>query len=254
MPIEGMRNHEQDLNFAERVLAGQTDAASELRTRYHSKLRAILCARGANMTEAEDLLGDLWSDCLGATQRSNKLRTYRGQSALESWLATVATNALYDLKRRQEFRGELPGRGTTISPADRFDLVPGTVASRPDTSLVDLLRRTVAQGFSSCDPEALLMLKLVHIYEVTQRELGRMWDWHESKVSRTLDGARAEIKNHVLQEIQRTDPWLKLTWEDFFDLCRCSPGLLSSDAPRQDMQDVKVHQSTKRADRKDQSG
>ena len=38
-------------------------AAAELRSRYHGKLVGVLRARGANQTEAEDLVADLWTDC-----------------------------------------------------------------------------------------------------------------------------------------------------------------------------------------------
>ena len=60
--------HEQDLNFVQRVLSINDDAAAELRARYHGRIVAVLCARGANPTEAEDLVADLWSDCFAAEE------------------------------------------------------------------------------------------------------------------------------------------------------------------------------------------
>ena len=63
MPIEATSRHEQDLAFVQRVLTVDPAAASELRSRYQGKLVGVLRSRGANQTEAEDLVADLWTDC-----------------------------------------------------------------------------------------------------------------------------------------------------------------------------------------------
>src|SRR5213596_2510723 len=63
MPVETASRYEQDLGFVQRVLVGEASAASELRSRYHGKLVGVLRARGANHTEADDLMADLWTDC-----------------------------------------------------------------------------------------------------------------------------------------------------------------------------------------------
>src|SRR5215471_15252044 len=43
---------------------GEPMALAELRARCHQPLLNILLARGASRTEAEDLLADLWADCV----------------------------------------------------------------------------------------------------------------------------------------------------------------------------------------------
>ena len=109
MPQQVTSNHEQDLTFAQSVLNANSTAATELRSRYHGRLVAVLCARGASATEAEDLVADLWSDCFAAPpNRKTLLSKYQGRCALESWLLTVATHRLIDLKRRQSFRVDIP--------------------------------------------------------------------------------------------------------------------------------------------------
>jgi hypothetical protein len=108
---------------------------------------------------------------------------------------------------------------------DPFDSLPGVVRAQAEGLLMDLLSRCVMKAFSETDPEILLMLRLVHIHGVTQREIGRMWRWHESKVSRSLDHAGKMIKKRVLAEVKKTDPWLRLAWEDFSDLCRYLPSM-----------------------------
>jgi DNA-directed RNA polymerase specialized sigma24 family protein len=235
--------NESDIYFVRSILAGNERAASDLGARYHAKLVGILCARGATKTEAEELIADLWSDCFGATKRhSSILMKYQGRCALESWLVTVATNRFIELKRRQQFRGELAPRG--LNPlADPLDEVPGATIQQAEPLLLDLLHQSVLKAFSESDLETLLMLKLVHIHGVTQREIGRMWSWHESKVCRVLGLARQNIKKSVLAQVKRTDPWLRFTWEDFSDLCRCLPVFFgASEAPNR-MQDRKLRQS-----------
>ena len=250
MPTEAALKYAQDLRLVQHALAGRQKAACDLRSRYHSKLTAMLCARGASATEAEDLLTDLWSDCFGAANPHQRLLLkYQGRCALESWLITVATNRLIDLKRHQAFRGELPYRQSTNTQLDPFDLIPGASTHAPEAPLLNLLRRGVASALANCDQEALIMLKLVHIHRITQREIGRIWGWHESKVSRILDCAREKIKSSVLSEVKRIDPWIRLTWDDFSDLCRCSPGLLSLSEAMDDLQDSTLHQSKRKDSR-----
>ena len=218
MANQATSSHEQDRNFAQSVLDGNSTAAAELRGRYHGRLLAVLCARGASATEAEDLVADLWSDCFAAPpDRQTLLSKYQGRCALESWLLTVATNRLIDLKRKQSFRVEVPA--SDRSSGDFFDSRPQTESVPNEESVLKLLRAAIRNAFSKRDSESVLMLKLVHLHQLTQREIARMWGWHESKVSRTLELAREKIARDILVELKRADPWLELRWEDFLELC-----------------------------------
>ena len=217
-------NHEHDLAFAARVLASDAGAAAELRARYEGKLVAVLCSRGASRTEAEDLVADLWSDCFSTNADARPLLSkYQGRSSLESWLITVAMHRLVDLKRRQSFRVHVPD--SPNSAEDFLERTPQPTATLREEPLLTLLQQAIGQAFSSVDPEDVLMLKLVHLYALTQREIGRMWGWHESKVSRTLETARSKIAQRILAEAKRSDPWLELRWEDFVELCERSPDI-----------------------------
>jgi RNA polymerase sigma factor (sigma-70 family) len=221
MPTEAPTRHEQDLAFVQRVLAVDAAAAADLRSRYHGKLVGVLRSRGANQTEAEDLVADLWTDCFGARQnRPTLLSKYQGRCALESWLLTVATHRLIDLKRRQTFRVDV-----TPSPDsgdDFFDRRPHPEKATSEQPLLNLLREAIKRAFATQDAEAVLMLKLVHLHQLTQREIARMWGWHESKVSRTLEVTRQNVARVILAELKKVDPWLELRWEDFVELCASS--------------------------------
>ncbi|MFL6590644.1 MAG: RNA polymerase sigma factor [Chthoniobacterales bacterium] len=218
MPALAPSRHDQDLAFVQRVLAGEPDAAAELRSRYNGKLVGVLRARGANQTEAEDLVADLWADCFAPRGgREPLLSKYQGRCALESWLLTVATNRLVDLKRRQSFRVDVPP--SADSPEDFFDRRPQPEKATSEKQLVVLLRDAIKRAFAKQDADAVLMLKLVHLHELSQREIARMWGWHESKVSRTLDVTRQNVARIILSELKQIDPWLELRWEDFVELC-----------------------------------
>ena len=218
MPVEAPSRHEQDLAFVQRVLAAEPSAAAELRSRYQGKLVGVLRSRGANQTEAEDLVADLWTDCFAPRGNRQVLLTkYQGRCALESWLLTVATNRLVDLKRRQSFRVDVPS--TPDSPEDFFERRAHPEKPTSEKPLLNLLRAAIQCAFAKQNEDAILMLKLVHLHQLTQRELSRMWGWHESKVSRTLDVTRQNVAKIILAELKKVDPWLELRWEDFVELC-----------------------------------
>ena len=63
------------------------------------------------------------------------------------------------------------------------------------------------------------MLRLVYLHGISQREVCRMWGWNEAKVSRHLSAAMETIEAETLLRLRQKDPWLKLTWQDFVDLC-----------------------------------
>src|SRR3954468_21883489 len=159
MPVEAAPRHEEDLAFVQRVLAVDAPAASELRSRYHGKLVGVLRARGANPTEAEDLAADLWTDCFAPRGNRQPLLTkYQGRCALESWLLTVATNRLVDLKRRQSFRVEVPA-SSSDSPEDFFDRRAQPEKPTSEKPLLFLLRAAIQRAFAKQDEDAILMLK-----------------------------------------------------------------------------------------------
>lgn len=225
MPRQTVSNHEQDLNFVHEVLGGNSSAAEALRDRYQGRLVVFLCARGASVTEAEDLVADLWSDCFAAPANGQTLlQKYQGRCALGSWLLTVATNRLIDLKRRHNFRVEVAAANR--SAEDFFDRRPQPESLPREESLQKLLRRAVQHAFSEADAESVLMLKLVHLHRLTQREIAQMWGCHESKISRALDVTREKMRSDVLAGLKQADPLLDLHWEDFLELCVGSAGAL----------------------------
>ena len=190
-----------------------------LRKDYHTVLLNTLIGRGASPVEAEDLLADLWGECVSGTDgRPSLLEKFSGKCPVQNWLITVATHRLVDLKRRQKHRGEL-SRDTEETDRDSFEQLPAPATAKSEGGLVDLLKESLKAAFARCTPQAMLMLRLVYLNSLTQREVGRMWTWHESKVSRCLSEAMTQIETITLQEVKRRDPWLELDWQDFLELC-----------------------------------
>jgi RNA polymerase sigma factor (sigma-70 family) len=199
---------------------GDPDALAELRTKCHASLVNILLARGASQTEAEDLVTDLWSDCVpGNADRPSLLEKFSGKCTLQGWLATVATNRWIDLRRRLVRHVELNAGVPGSNPVDALGRLPAAPAWTKEETLVGLLRDSLQAAFALCPPDAMVLLRLVYLHELSQREVMRMLEWSESKVSRFLSRAMEQIETHTLAEIKRRDPWLELSWQDFVDLC-----------------------------------
>lgn len=199
---------------------GDTEALAELRQRLQGTLTAILLSRGASRTETEDLLEDLWSDCVpGDEERPGLLGKFSGRCSVQGWLATVATNRLIDLKRKQQ-RREATIPSTEEEGTNFFEKVAEPTAARTESELVELLRGALEKAFAACGAEGLLMLRLVYLHGLSQREVARLWNCHESKISRHLNQALEEIAKETLKTLKARDPWLKLDWQDFVDLCQ----------------------------------
>ena len=205
----------------EGCLQGDMRALAELRQEYQPRLERILRARGASPTEAEDVLADLWADCVpGGDERPSLLEKFKGKCTLAGWLGTVATNRWIDLKRRQERRGEVRPISHPGHEADPLEGIAASSIPTTEDSLMELLRDSLQHAFARCPARAMVLLRLVHLHGLTQRQVGGMMRWTEWKVSRFLSQAMAQIEKDTLRAVRQHDPWLELTWQDFVDLCQ----------------------------------
>ena len=191
---------------------GDPQALAALREQHHSQLFNILRARGASQTEAGDILADLWSDCVpGAGNQPSLLTKFGGRFSLLSWLARVASNRWIDQKRR----------GARQAGLDDSDIqaLPGSPTPLEDDQLSKMLRECLQSAFDRCPGEALLLLRLVYLHDLTQREAGHLFGWSESKTSRFLSLAMRQIRKRTLQGLKQRDERFELTWEDLLGLC-----------------------------------
>jgi len=216
-----------DLDLAGRCLVHDEAALRELRDTHYQPMLSVLVNRGATTTQAVDLMADLWGDLIASHDGKDALLIrYRGNSPLGAWLVTVATNRFIDATRRRDFpRGSKPSR----EEAD-FDEVQNLTAPERHgmgDDLLHLLLGAVKSAFQSCPPEALVMLKLVYVHEISQRQLAQAWGWHEAKVSRFLAQAMEDIRDHVLAQVRTRDRLLDVSWDDFLHLCRNAPEIVN---------------------------
>lgn len=216
--IADSENRDAEYAQIHRCQQGDSGALAELRARHHASLGNILRARGASVDETQELLADLWGDCV--PKRDDQpalLDKFSGKCSALGWLATVATRRWIDLKRKQSRRGE-----TSVINDEHDDLLarlPAASQAEHEDALVVLLRDSLQAAFAACPPGDLLMLQLVYLHGVSQRELMHMWNWSESKVSRKLSHAMKQVEQATLSHLKQQDPWLELTWQDFVDLC-----------------------------------
>lgn len=211
----------------QRILDGDVEALGALRERLHSQLSAALIARGARRAEAADLLADLWSDCVPkGAEGVSLLEKYHGRSPLPAWLGTVVTHRWVDSRRRAaKCAGSLDetvfltsASGPEAMRTERLTLV--------DSALSGMIQTALQEAFAGLRVDALVMLRLVHLHGLTQRELGRMWGWHETRVSRHLQRNMKRIRDLTLAGLATRDPWLKLEWEDLVEVCAQAEGCL----------------------------
>ena len=220
MDSEPPDSRDEDRKLALACLDGDAAAIKMLEGKYLNPLTGLLIKRGAYPTEAEDLVGGLLADCaVGRNDRGPLLERYNGRSSLRSWLTTVATHLLVDRLRRRKFICEPRSTGDDDDrdPMDRLARVLDVPA---ESDLMHLLLAGLKAGFDACPAEKLLMLRLMIFHDFSQRDLCRLWDWPEPRVSRQLKSAFKIIRTATVERVHQTDPALKLSLEDFVELCR----------------------------------
>jgi RNA polymerase sigma factor (sigma-70 family) len=185
-----------------------------MQKRFGGELRAFLLGAGATTSEADDLLTSLWTDCV--TGKPLLLR-YRGTAPLIAWLKTVVMNDLVDRRRRQSLE---KSAGNALSGLEGEGAHARRRNRAADAPLFRIMRRALTRAFGSCPAESVVMLQLVHLYGLTQREVCVIWGYTESKVSRRLSAAMNQIAQETMRAICDADKWLEIQWDDFLDFCR----------------------------------
>ncbi len=226
-PLTKPLKHAEDLDLADKALAGEDEAVLKFQQDYQPMLERVLMSRGVDKSAAEDLVADIIAECFGAGKKGQTrplLEKFGGRSSLSTWLIRITWNRWLDLKRRDKFRGELPTYSDDDERSgDRFDRVAsGDVHEEEqilDSDLSDLMGRAIKSAFDSLAPDTLLMLKLSFLHGISQSVLAAMWRCDQTRVSRTLSSARQAIAAETMRFIQAEDPGLELEWEDFTRLC-----------------------------------
>jgi RNA polymerase sigma factor (sigma-70 family) len=206
-----------DVDLVQQCIEGNEKAISELKRSLTPFLSKVLGSYGASKDEIDDILAKLWGDCLVGPRPL--FHVFNGRSALRSWLTAICVNRWISLKRR-EAQHNRAIHSLTLD-AERSAAPTKSATSYPDSSIIDILGPALRQAFAACDVEELVLLQLVHMHGVTQREIASLWKWHESRVSRHINRTEEKIAELTLRAVKETDPYLELGWQDFVELCRC---------------------------------
>ena len=204
-----------DVDLVQQCLEGSEEAINELKKSLTPFLTKVLASYGASKDEIDDILAQLWGDCL--TGSRPLFHVFNGKSALKSWLTAISVNRWISLKRREAQHARAVQHLAIDAESSQQN---GKSASQADTAIIEILGPALRRAFAACDVEELILLQLVHVYGVTQREIASLWKWHESRVSRHIKRAEEKIAELTLQAVKETDPYLELRWNDFVELCR----------------------------------
>ncbi len=93
-----MLDTENDEALAERAASGEAAAFRELLTRHYDRVFRVAYGILQDKSEAEDVTQEIWA------AMPKKLRQWRGQAKLTSWLHRIALNAAKDSLRRAATR------------------------------------------------------------------------------------------------------------------------------------------------------
>lgn len=222
-----------DLELAEAALEGDKTAWDAVRGLVQSaELKQRLVARGASLSEAEDIQGDLLADCFQGQKAKGGvhriLGKYNGGCTLKSFLHLVAMHRLISLKRKQKRMLSLDADAEEHGadrPLPGGDVQPGPDAWAGEDAVVDVLRSALLKALPSVDQEKLVLLRLIYSYRVPQKKIAMMWGWSDAKVCRQMATLLDELRNAVLSAVKEQDSWLRVEWEDFLNLCRESNDL-----------------------------
>lgn len=213
---------ERDVDLVEQCLGGNVEAIEELKSLHEDSFRHLLFSYRSTEDEAEEIIAQLWVDCLTHQPPGLPLlMRYNGRATLKSWLGAIVVNRWLSLKRRQATHSrvvsKLQAAAESESPND----------SLVDLELLQLLAASLQKGLQGCSDEDIVLLHLVHLHELTQREVANLWKVHESQISRKLRAAEAHIAETTLRELRQSDEQLEITWKDFIRLCESTNLLLT---------------------------
>jgi RNA polymerase sigma factor (sigma-70 family) len=221
--VHDVHPHAEDWLLVQRCVAGDFGAQKQLRAILDHFVKGCLRRRGASFTEADDIVGDISAESLAPGESHFcLLRRYHGKCSFKSWLTRVATNRWIDFKRREAFVVQ-PLDESKVSDSS-IERIPSQEAGNVEEFILDLLRNCLQFAVGACTAEELLRLRLFYLQDLSQGEIGKMWGWHGSKVSRELRDTMRQIESRTLARLRLIDPWLTISWDDILSMCAVSPG------------------------------
>ena len=177
----------EEMALVERCRRGDLGAFEELSRAHAGRLFSVACRMLGNPTDAEDLLQEIFLSA------HRKLESFRGESALGTWLYRLATNHCLDYLRSRAARtGQLTE--TLDEEVGRFE--PGRRGLAEQTITKMDLERSLAQLPDGCRAAFVLH----DIEGLEHREVAEALGIAEGTSKSQVHKARLRLRSMLLNE------------------------------------------------------
>lgn len=190
-PIE----HEQDLQLATRILAGERSAFAQLYDACAPALLRRLTRMTGSVDHAEDCLQQVFTEALRA------LPNYRGQGRLEAWLERIATHtAMGWYRKKYRWRSLVEQVVEQVTP-ERIE--PEQAPLPEQLFMHEEMKTVVWQLLDRLSPRKRMALTLCDLEGHTIEEAAAQLDIPVGTAASRLFHARQEFRKIALAELRR---------------------------------------------------
>ncbi len=196
----------EKLHFKELVLAracaqGVEIAWNDFMTSYRPMIVNAARQLCRNAAEAEEAAGSLYAELYGLKEREGKrvslLDSYQGRGSLSGWLRMIL--AQREVDRWRQRRRLVAWDDESVEPVSP----PASGTAADDLEPLSALQESVAAALRVMPEESRLLLSLYYLDGRSLAEIGKVFQVHESTVSRRLNRLLQETRGQVLTELQR---------------------------------------------------
>lgn len=174
-----------DADLVSRCRRGESEAFEELYQRYSGRLFGLACRMAASKSDAEDLLQEIF------LLAYRKLSTFKGESALSTWLYRLAMNQCLDHRRSRA--------GRNASATDSLDTQPGAERALGHHAPGDMMptRLDLERAIATL-PDGCREVFLLHDVEgLEHREIGDILGIAEGTSKSQVHKARLRIRAYL---------------------------------------------------------
>jgi RNA polymerase sigma-70 factor (ECF subfamily) len=189
---------EQEAEILARAQAGDHQAFAQLYTLHKRRIYSLCLSMVGNVAEAEDLTQEAF------LQFHRKIGTFRGESALSTWLHRLAVNVVLMHLRKKGL--QLISLDEVMEPAP--DLRPGRSFGTPDLILSGTIDRLVLQRAVEDLPAGYRLIFVLHDIEgYEHNEIATLLDCSIGNSKSQLHKARLKLRDVLRgtaqQEVRR---------------------------------------------------
>ena len=180
------------------VLAGQTEAFSELSLRHRARVERICQRFFSDHEMARDLAQEAFLKAFAA------LATYRAEMPFGAWLRAIVVNVCYDELRRKKRRPEELVGDFTEPEHEWMQLVS---SATPEEIVGEAEERREAHDLAhrlldSLKPDDRMVLVLKDSEDLAVAEIAQMMGWSEAKVKIRAFRARQILRKQAAQMLK----------------------------------------------------